>query len=128
MSAPEASRGEAPLPDTEPHTEPVSMARATLTAALGPLAWFVDLSVRFFLVEFGFARTHEGVVIAIGAVACAVALGAALACQRMRARVRAQGSEVGFAALLGVALGSFSALVIAAALLPHLYFDGVGTP
>jgi hypothetical protein len=124
MSAPEAAPGEAALPPTEP----VSMARATLTAALGPLAWFVDLSVRFFLVEFGFARTHEGVVITIGAVACAVALAAALACHRLRARVRARGNEVDFAATLGVGLGAFSALVIAAALLPHLFFEGAGTP
>jgi hypothetical protein len=124
MSLPEAPRGEAPLP----HTEPVSIARVAFTAALGPLAWFVDLSLRFFLVEFGVARAHEGVVIAVGATAFAVALTAALGCHRLRRRARAQGGEVDFAAILGVTLGAFSALVIAAALLPHLYFDGVGTP
>jgi hypothetical protein len=130
------AHGAAP-PETK-GAERVSVARVAFTAALGPIAWFTDLSLRFFLVEFGFARSHEGVVIAIGVFACAIALAAAAACQRLRRRALAHsslsqgspshGSELGFAATLGAALGVFSALVIAAALLPHLYFDGAATP
>ena len=103
----------------------VSFLRAALTAALGPSAWFVDLSARFFLVEFGFAREHEGVLVALGAALCAVAIGSALASARLRSRARGQPGEAEFTAVLGVALGAFSALVIAAALLPHLSFDGM---
>jgi hypothetical protein len=109
-------------------TAPVSFATATLVALLGPAAWFVDLSTRFFLVEFGVARAHEPIVLALGVLACLVALAASLASHRLRLRSTGQKGEVEFVAALGVALGAFSALVIAAALVPHFYFDGSATP
>lgn len=124
MSAPHTPAAE----PQQPQPERVSIARVALTAAVGPLAWFMDLSVRFFMVEFGFARAHEGVVVAVGASACALAGGAAIACHRLRVRAQRPSSELDFAATLGVALGAFSALVIAVALVPHLYFDGAGVP
>lgn len=64
-AAPGAQEPADPKAPSEPH---VSFRRAALVAALGPAAWFVDLSTRFFLVEFGFARQNEGWVIAIGCV------------------------------------------------------------
>jgi hypothetical protein len=107
---------------------PVSFARVLLTALAGPAAWFIDLSTRFFLVEFGVARASEGRVLALGVGFCVIALVAGLASYRLRSRVHDQKGEAEFVASLGVALGVFSALVIASALVPHLYFDGVVTP
>jgi hypothetical protein len=99
-----------------------------LAAATGPCAWFVDLSARFFLVEHGVAREHEGVLIGVGLFFCLVALGASNACLRLSRRVKGAGGEVLFVATLGAALGLFSAISIGAALVPHYFFDGVTSP
>lgn len=124
-AAPGAQEPADPKAPSEPH---VSFRRAALVAALGPAAWFVDLSTRFFLVEFGFARQNEGWVIAIGAAFCGVAIASGLASKRLRVRARGQPGEAEFAALLGVALGAFSALAIAASLVPHVFLDGGSPP
>jgi hypothetical protein len=106
----------------------VTLGRAVLAGATGPGAWFVDLSTRFFLVELGAAREHEGVLIGVGLFFCLVALGSSVACLRLSRRVKGQGNEVELVATLGVALGLFSAITIGAALVPHYFFDGVTSP
>jgi cation transport ATPase len=107
---------------------PASLAAAVALALTGPLVTLGDLSLRFFLVEFGFARQHEAIVLAVGVVSCALALGACVGSNRLRKSARGRAREVEFMASLGVALAAFSAVVIVAALLPHAYFDGEGSP
>ena len=114
--------------DTTSDAPGVSLARAVTAAVGGPAAWFADLCARFFLVEFGVARAHEPAILALGVAFFALAVGASIASHRLHARTRAKGGELEFVTALGIALGAFSALVIAAALVPHLYFDGGSTP
>jgi hypothetical protein len=113
---------------SQARTPPVTLGRALLAAAAGPCAWFVDLSTRFFLVEFGAAREHEGVLIGVGVFFCLVALVASVACLRLSRRVKGHGGEVELVAMLGVALGLFTAITIGAALVPHYFFDGAASP
>jgi hypothetical protein len=114
--------------DTAPDAPGVSL-RAAVTAALGgPAAWFADLCARFFLVEFGVARAREPAVLAVGVAFLTLAVGASVTSHRLHARAKAKAGELEFVTALGVALGAFSALVIAAALIPHIYFDGGTTP
>lgn len=112
--------------DTPPQA--VGFARAVALAALGPGLWFADLVARYFLVEAGVAREHELLVAGIG-IACALlaastSVGSAWA---LRARVP-EARDVRFLLELGVVLGAFSALVIGAALVPHLFFGGAEPP
>jgi hypothetical protein len=114
--------------DPQAHPPRPTFGRAVVAAAAGPCAWFLDLSSRFFLVEFGAARDHEGLVIVLGLFFCLVALGASLVSLRLWQRVRGQGGELEFVTALGLPLAVFSAIVIAAALVPHYYFDGAASP
>lgn len=126
MTADESSPGlELEAPGAEPR---IGIGPVAIAAAMGPCAWFVDLGVRFLLVELGVARERESIVVAVGLALWAVAVISAIASHRLRQRARGQRGEAEFAATLGVALNAFSALVIFAALVPHLFFDGAGAP
>lgn len=105
-----------------------SLRRALVLALAGPAFSLLDLTVRSFLVELGVARAHEGIVIGIGAVSCALALGAAALSRHEEQRAIGQSREVAFVCSLGTALGAFSAIVILSMLLPHVYLDGGATP
>jgi hypothetical protein len=125
MKVSKESATASPLPSGD---TPASLGRAVAFAVAGPVLALSDLSTRFFLVEAGFARQHEGIVLGIGAVFCALALGASVVSRHLQRHARGRAREVEFVCALGVALGAFSAVVIVAALLPHAYFAGEGTP
>jgi hypothetical protein len=106
----------------------VGFAYAVTLAASGPSLWFTDLVSRYFLVEAGVARAHEPLVAAIGVLCASFAAGtSAWAAWALRARAP-EARDVRFVLQLGVVLGAFSALVIGAALVPHLFFGGVEPP
>lgn len=80
------------------------------------------------VVESGVAGPHERGVMAIGVFALSIAAVSSVACAGIRRRARALGGDTELVASLGIALGAFSALVIAAELVPHYFFDGVSPP
>jgi hypothetical protein len=84
----------------------------------------VDLNTRYFLVESGVAAAHPLAVPGVGVVCLLVAAGASAACWRVHQRLNPDDHGARFVALLGCVLAGYSAVVIAAMLLPHLFFDG----
>jgi hypothetical protein len=97
----------------------------TLAAALmGPVAWFLDLNTRYFLVESGVAAVHPIAVPCVGVVWLLVAASASAAGWRTHRRLAQHDRGASFVALLGCVLSGYAALVILAMLLPHLFFDG----
>jgi hypothetical protein len=93
-------------------------------ALAGPVAWFLDLNTRYFLVESGVAARHPIAIPCIGLVYLLIA-GAASAAGWRRYRQLAQHAHgARFVVLLGCVLSGYAALVILAMLLPHLFYDG----
>lgn len=99
-------------------------ARLWAPALAGPSAWFLDLNTRYFLAEAGVAAAHPLAVLLVGVVCLAIALGASAVSWRAHRRLSPQDHGARFVALLGAVLSGYSAIVIAAMLLPHLFFDG----
>ena len=126
MSAPTTGHSPASAA-SEPHARPPRFGRICWAAFAGPGAWAIDLVVRYFLVESGVAGPHERGVMTIGLVAALSAAGSSVLCAGMRRRARGLGGAE-LIASLGIALGAFTALVIAAELVPHYFFDGVSPP
>jgi hypothetical protein len=92
----------------------------------GATAWFLDLCVRYFLVEAGWAQTRELRVAAVGGLALLCALAALIACVRKARRLhRPDGNAPGFfVATCGIGLNALFALLIAATLSMHLLLSG----
>lgn len=90
----------------------------------GPSAWFIDLNTRYFLVESGVAAAHPVAAPCVGVACLLIAAGASARCWRVHGRLAAEDHGSRFVALIGCVLSGYSALVIAAMLLPHLFFDG----
>lgn len=95
--------------------------------AAGPLAWFLDLNVRYFFAE---ARRTELVAYVVASASATVAVGAAAFCLAYSRRFSPHDTDSGertrhFVALGGSVLNAFFALLILGALLSNLFF-GVG--
>jgi hypothetical protein len=114
--------------ESKPTPGGVGFGRVCLAAFAGPGAWALDLVTRYFLVESGVAGPHELGVMAVGWVALLIAAGSSAGCVGIHRRVRGHGRDAEFVALLGAALGAFTALVIGAELVPHYFFDGRSPP
>jgi hypothetical protein len=99
-----------------------SLLRISLFALAGPSLWFIDLVARYFLVEAGAARQHPILVLSVGVSSALLASAASLACARIARSLSEREPTPRFLAALGAALGAFSALVIGAALIPHVFF------
>jgi hypothetical protein len=98
--------------------------RALWLAALGgPLAWFLDLVTRYFLVESGRASGHERSVSLVGLAFAVLAVSAGAGSLRNLRRLGGSGAGAELVAALGGGLALLSLLAILAALLPHLFLD-----
>jgi hypothetical protein len=111
--AQESARGHAPR-----------RASVWVPALAGPVAWFLDLNTRYFLVESGVAALHPTLVPCVGIVCLLIAAAASAAGWRTHRRLAQHARGASFVALLGSVLSGYAALVILAMLLPHLFFDG----
>jgi hypothetical protein len=125
-SSPES--GAESKPEPKPAPGGVGVGRVCLAAFAGPGAWAIDLVARYFLVESGVAGPHELGVMSVGLVALLVAVGSSAWSIGIHRRVRGHSQGAEFIALLGVALGAFTSLVIGAELVPHYFFDGLSPP
>jgi hypothetical protein len=99
-----------------------------LSASGGALAWFADLNVRYFMIEAGWARKHELLIIGLGVLALLLTLAALLSSVRQRRSLGADESKhiARLVTNCGVALNAIFALLIAATLLQQLLVDGGG--
>jgi hypothetical protein len=93
-------------------------------ACAGPAAWFLDLNLRYFLVESGVAARHPTAVPCAGIALVFIAAGASVANWRRHRRLAARDPGASFLALLGCVLSGYAAIVMIAMLVPHLFLDG----
>jgi hypothetical protein len=100
-----------------------SVPRLWLAALGGPVAWFLDLVTRYFLVESGRASDQEKCVGLLGLAFAVLAISAGAVSMRNLRRLGDSAAGAALVAALGGGLALLSLLAILAGLLPHFFLD-----
>lgn len=104
----------------EPVARPSSVALWT-GVLLPPVAWAVDLTVRYALVPYICNHKTEWMLVAVTIVALIAALYGGASAWRGRKRAMSDAMRVRFMSIAGLFLSVFFAIVILANAVPHLY-------